>query len=142
MPTDEMGATGVVQVEEGVISPSTHTPASVGLPISQAAHAPTNSSPTTSETQQAYPIAESFKIVKELTFAVVIFTGVSFVVGFFLMALGYIQDKAMYNKYDDLYQNYSNQQIQLKDQLNSQEGEINNLQGEINLLKAKNSYLK
>lgn len=80
--------------------------------------------------------------VKAIMIGVVIVTVIAFLIGFYQISLDKIGEKELYLKYDDLWQSYSDKNIELKEVVNKQNIEIINLKNQIDLLKAKNSYLK
>lgn len=70
-----------------------------------------------------------------LIIGVLIFVSVSFLTTVSLVFLDLIKEKDLYLRYNDIYKNYSDQDVEQKIQ-------INNLENELNMLKAKNAYLK
>ncbi|GEM_PF-2501098 len=80
--------------------------------------------------------------INTLVVGVLIFTVVSFVVAVFIMLMDGVRDKALYLRYSDVYQNYVDENMRLRDEINNQKLDFNNFQNQFNMLRIKNSYLK
>jgi len=77
----------------------------------------------------------SLKRTDGLIVGVLIFISISFLTTISLVFLDLIKEKDLYLRYNDIYKNYSDQNVEQKIQ-------IDNLENELNILKAKNPYLK
>mgnify|MGYP001608231902 CR=1 FL=1 len=85
---------------------------------------------------------EDVKRIENWMIAVVIFVAVIFVIEIYTINLDRIKDKDLYLRYNDLYQKYSDENLESREIINNQKIEINNLWNEFKLLRAKNPYLK
>ena len=100
--------------------------------------------PPTPTTQQAsyYNPEKEIEKLHGYFIAVVVFVVLAFLIEIYTMNLDRIKDKDLYLRYNDLYQQYSIQNSELKDKINAQKIEVNNLRNEIEVLRAKNPYLQ
>lgn len=113
----------------------------IAPPNSSLVNTPQNGSPTT-QTAYFYNPEKEIERLNGYFIAVVVVVVISFLIEIYTMNADRIKDKDLYLRYNDLYQQYSGQNSELKDKINSQNIEINNLRNEIELIYAKNTDLK
>jgi len=160
MGGEDTGTTGTSAAGTGVTpTPSTTpaaTPSTTSTPLTPVA-TPTqipNTLPVSST--QAYPTQESTynprqaienvqKDVQQVNYfmvGVVVFIAVSFLISMYTTSIDRISDKTLYLQYDTMYQQYSDKNSAMSDEINQQQITIDNLQNQLQLLKASNPYLK
>lgn len=72
----------------------------------------------------------------------VIVVSIAFVTTIVIISVDAITDKSLYLNYNNMYERYSNNSEELRNQFFEQELQVNNLLYQIQILKAKNPYLK
>ncbi len=77
---------------------------------------------------------KSLRRTDRMLMGITILFAVSFVVAFYLIVFDSIKEKDLYLQNNNLYQNYSSRNSELRDKINEQQIEINNLENEIEVL--------
>ena len=85
---------------------------------------------------------KSLKRVDSLLIGIVVVVSIAFITTLSLVFFDLIKDKDLYLQNNNLYQNYSGKNLELKDVINEQKIEISNLKSEMQRIYDKNPYLK